>query len=119
MTWMPFQDGTSVGQIGSDGGVIVLDHEHTDGARITLERAESRRLFRRPLLRFAITCGIYGWMVHTRFFSDEAEAKRELEQMKVALEEILMRIPEKDAPDLDERMNELGTCFDAFIERFP
>jgi hypothetical protein len=40
MAWMPFEDGSTVGQIGSDGGVIVLDHEHTDGARIEERMAE-------------------------------------------------------------------------------
>lgn len=57
--WIPFENGTTVGTTGSEGGTILRDELHPDGARITLERTASQ---------FAITCGVYGWMVHTRFF---------------------------------------------------
>ena len=59
--WHPFEDGASIGQAGSEGGVIVRDDEHPWGARITLERDGG-------FAPFALTCGIYGWMVHTRWF---------------------------------------------------
>lgn len=66
--WNACSDGKTVGQDGSEEGAIVLDEEHTDGARITLERDSKTA----PA---AITCGVYGWMVHTRFFADESEAR--------------------------------------------
>lgn len=50
--WIAFENGTTVGATGSEGGTILWDDLHPDGARITLERTASR---------FAITCGVYGW----------------------------------------------------------
>jgi hypothetical protein len=38
MSWHAFGDGTSTGTKGSEGGTVVLDEEHPDGARITLEQ---------------------------------------------------------------------------------
>ena len=55
--WLPFENGTTIGATGSEGGVILRDELHPHGARITLEQTSTG---------FAITCGIYGWMVHTR-----------------------------------------------------
>ena len=66
--WQPFHAGKTCGEIGTEAGVILRDEEHVEGARITLERVERRRRFRRPVVRYAITCGIYDWMVHTRCF---------------------------------------------------
>ena len=49
---------TSTEEWASEGGVILRELEHPDGARIALERGGA-------VSPFAITCGIYGWMVHT------------------------------------------------------
>ncbi len=65
--WRPFNDGVTIGTEGSESGTIVRDQEHPLGARLTLERWGQTA----PL---AITCGVYGWMVHTRFFASEAKA---------------------------------------------
>ena len=35
--WIPAENGATLGHTGSEGGVIGMDEEHTDGARITLE----------------------------------------------------------------------------------
>lgn len=67
MPWTPFVSGASLNTPGSEDGTIVRDEECDGFSRITLERET-------PHVPFAITCGIYGWMVHTRFFG--AEAKR-------------------------------------------
>ncbi|HEX8118016.1 MAG TPA: hypothetical protein VF521_12155, partial [Pyrinomonadaceae bacterium] len=83
--WYSFDGGRSIGQTGSEGGRILRDEEHSDMARITLERGGYRP--------FSITCGIYGWMVHTRFFADEAEAQNAFEEMKHGLANILNIIP--------------------------
>lgn len=76
--WHPAEDGATVGKAGSEEGVVVRDEEHALGARITLER-DAR------IAPFAITCGIYGWMMHTRWFDEKAEAEAQYEQMKAAL----------------------------------
>jgi hypothetical protein len=39
--WTPFENGTSLGATGSEGGTILRDELHPDGARITLERTGS------------------------------------------------------------------------------
>ena len=41
--------------IGSEGGTIIADEEYKKSCRITLKRYD------------AITCGVYGCMVHTTF----------------------------------------------------
>lgn len=81
--WYPFQVGATLGQKGSEEGTILCDEEHPLGARITLERDGHTP--------FAITCGIYGWMAHTRFFGVEKEASSEYLLMKNALSELLER----------------------------
>lgn len=100
---------SSIGATGSEGGVVLRDDEHLNGARITLERAATR---------FAITCGVYGWMVHTRFFSTEGEAVAAYEEMKPGLVEILARLPADD--DMTDAMiAAVSTVIQAFVERFP
>lgn len=47
---------------GSEGGIILLDEEYHQSCRITLEKCERY---------YAITCGIYGSMVHTVFSDQE------------------------------------------------
>ena len=112
--WIPFDDGQSIGQTGSEGGLIERDEEHVYGARITLESE--------ALTPFAITCGIYGWMVHTRFFSDEAEAQSEFEKMQDALEEILefeVSEREKTKEDDKESAQAVSARMSEFVDRFP
>jgi uncharacterized membrane protein YhaH (DUF805 family) len=73
-------------QPGSEGGAVLLDDEHQDGARITLE-AGTR------IAPFAITCGIYVWMMHTRYFRLEDEARKAFHAMKRDLGDIIDAIP--------------------------
>ncbi len=44
--------------IGSEGGLIIADEEYKGSCRITLEKCEPY---------YAVTCGVYGAMVHTAF----------------------------------------------------
>ena len=83
ISWYPFDNGATLGQKGSESGVIMRDEEHPLEARITLER-DTRAA------PFAITCGIYGCMLHTRFFSNESEATSQYEEMKAALSALLL-----------------------------
>jgi hypothetical protein len=85
----PFDDGRALGTAGSESGTIARDEEHDGGARITLERDAASA-------PFAITCGIYGCMAHTRFFSNEVEAVTAFEEMKHGLERILRSETEGD-----------------------
>lgn len=95
---------------GTEGGVIILDDEHDLGARITLESGGAGG---------AITCGIYGWMVHTRFFDAESEARAAFDAMKIDLAAILWRIPLKTDPDLDAKMEATSGEISAFVDRYP
>ncbi len=119
--WRPFRAGATVGEIGSEAGVILRDEEHVGGARITLERAETRRLFRRPVIRYAITCGIYGWMVHTRFFTTEEMAVQAYQAMKPELARISEGLPEVTPTDsdLDEKIASVASDLSDFTEQFP
>lgn len=81
-SWRPFEDSATLGQAGSEEGTIVRDEEHSLGARITLERGAG-------VAPFAITCGIYGWMLHTRFFTSETEAKTQYDRMRTSLSALL------------------------------
>jgi len=103
MQWTDFDSGRAIGQIGTESGVIIRDCAHPLGARITLETG--------GVTPYAITCGIYGYMVHTRFFSAESEAHREFDLMAAALDSILQAF-EDDDDDLDDPAAR-------FIERFP
>ncbi|MDE6520354.1 MAG: hypothetical protein K2K91_07875 [Ruminococcus sp.] len=48
----------NIGEKGSENGVIILDEEYKNQCRITLEKCPEY---------YAITCGVYGAMVHTVF----------------------------------------------------
>lgn len=111
LNWYEFDKGFSVGTSGSDGGLIARDEEHRSGARITLEEDSS-------FSPFSITCGIYGWMFHTRFFSAESEAGEEFERMKTALDEILESIPTADEAD-EDALAAIAEEISDFVERFP
>lgn len=82
LEWSPVDDGATIGTAGSEGGAIVRDDEHPLGSRITLERCGGSP-------PFAVTCGIYGSMVHTAFATTEAEASAMYEAMRDRLSELL------------------------------
>ncbi|HET7771519.1 MAG TPA: hypothetical protein VFN74_22295 [Chloroflexota bacterium] len=96
---------------GSEGGVIIADEEYDGAARITLESGANTA-------PFAITCGVYGWMVHTRFFADERSARRAFVDMKMELARIVDRLP--DGADLhDSHIRDVSAAISSFVERFP
>ena len=80
--WNTFDDGNSIGTIGSEAGKILKDEENSFGARITLEENGSSA-------PFSITIGIYGLMFHTDFFSSEEIANKEFKNFKVKVEKII------------------------------
>ena len=74
--WLPYE---SDGERGSEGGWIIEDEEIPGVCRITLEEGGHAP--------YAITCGIYGLMVHTAFASDYEEAVGKYESMRQELGE--------------------------------
>ena len=110
ISWRPLEEGATLGQPGSEQGIILRDEEHDLGARITLERATS-------VAPFAITCGIYGWMLHTRFFASEDEANAQYGQMKDALSALLEAVEQTAAIDGGRKV--LMDGIDEFIGNYP
>jgi hypothetical protein len=112
MSWSAFDSGKSIGTLGSESGVIVRDEEHSDGARITLERNAK-------VAPFAITCGVYGWLVHTRFFGIEQKAQAEFDLMSAELGKILLMIPVTSGPEVDAKSRSVTDAISKFVKRFP
>lgn len=109
--WSPYQNGQSIGQIGSEEGVIVQDDEHAVGARITLERRDCKTA------PFAITCGMYGWFFHTRYCSGE-EARHDFEQMKLELGRIA-ELLSRDGRSPEQTERAVLGAISNFVDRFP
>lgn len=84
MPWHVYDCGNTINTNGSENGNIILDEETTLGARITLEKDCVRVLF-------AITCGIYGFMLHTAFAGTHDEALEKYNAMKKELTEFLKK----------------------------
>ena len=89
---------------------MVRDEEHSLGARISLEH-ECR------VAPFAITCGIYGWMLHTRYFWSEDKAETQYEAMRDALAALLEAADE--TADVDGGRQVMMEGVSKFVEMFP
>ena len=63
--WHPYADGATIGQQGTQGGIIVSD-EACKGARITLEKGGA--------VPYAMLCAMDGTAFHTVLASDEQDA---------------------------------------------
>jgi hypothetical protein len=113
MTWTPTEDGHSIGTKGFDGGTLVADYEHGLGARISIEDLGDGG-------HFAITCGIYDWLVHTRFLTlSRADADAACAEMRTALEAIMDSIPLKVDPERDAKCEAVSVSIAQFVDRFP
>lgn len=110
--WEWAHGGSTLGMAGSEGGTIVRDEMYAEQARLTLEQDESRGFH-------ALTCGISGWFVHTRFFGDTSEAHAAFDEMKPALVELLARLPEGGPRSTPDAARTGGPLLSAFIARFP
>ena len=71
----------TIGTAGSEGGTIIADEEYRQSCRITLEKCERWD---------AITCGVYGSMVHTAF-ADAASSAKKYAAMKQDLQNFIDR----------------------------
>ena len=116
MSWHAFEAGATVGTPGTEGGITLLDDEHDGGARMTLERCGA-------IAPHAITCGIYGVMVHTRYFSEEGPARTQYDIMKIALETLLDLWPDADEPpddlERDAKKDRFYAAVSQFVEEYP
>ncbi|GLS21289.1 hypothetical protein GCM10007874_43060 [Labrys miyagiensis] len=109
MTWTAFGNGSSIGLIGSEGGTILRDEEHSVGARITLEQCKYSP--------FAITCGLYGNMVHTIFVGTENEGQTKFDGVRSELDYLISIWPNQDAPQ--EAIDRFHEAINGFVERYP
>lgn len=86
-SWKPFEDGQTIGSVGSEEGIIVFDEFHEHGGRITLERGSG-------VAPWVITCG--GGFVHTAFFKTKEQAEKAYLFMKFDLWKIFQIPNEKE-----------------------
>ncbi|MDC9531845.1 hypothetical protein [Pseudoalteromonas sp. Angola-7] len=80
--WNSIENGSTIGEYGSEGGEIIRDIEHIQGARLTLEKNTT-------IAPFAITSGVYGCFFHTTFLGNIEEANEILEKMKTDISNYL------------------------------
>jgi hypothetical protein len=109
--WYSFEGGSTIGATGSENGIILRDEEYGACARITLERDGHTP--------FALTCGIYGWMVHTRFFATGEEANSAFKATQAELARIIDLIPSRDDPQPSERSSVAAEAMHDFVNEFP
>lgn len=81
MGWHEVENGSSIGTIGSENGIIIRDEEYESYCRITLEKGGHTP--------YGITCGIYGLMAHTAFASNEQDALAMYNAMKAELQQFI------------------------------
>ena len=103
--WFAYDEGRSIGSVSREGGVILRDEEHGSGARVTLKRGGSY---------ISVSCSIYGWMDHTRFFGSLVEAQREYVLMKPPLANMVENILSAGKGDL-----KMWEAIADFVRRFP
>ena len=73
--WSSIENGSTIGERGSEDGEIIRDIEHPQGARLTLEKNTS-------IAPFAITSGVFGCFFHTTYLGNIEEALEIIEKMK-------------------------------------
>jgi hypothetical protein len=118
-SWEPYRSGSTTGQRGSENGEIVVDDEYRDGVRITLEReAMGPPGWRERAIPFSITCGIYGRMVHTRIFSEEIQARTQLDEMKKSLGILVDQLLDEESNG-DDRDALSRSDLDEFVRQYP
>jgi hypothetical protein len=68
---------------------------------------------------YAITCGIYGWFLHTRFLGTESEGLKEYAAMQDVLAAILGMIPLRTDPEGDAKSEAVCEAISEFVKKFP
>lgn len=111
-SWSGVEGGSTLGLMGPEGGTIVRDEEHPAGLRLTWEEDPARSFY-------VVTSKVAGWLVHPRYFGSEAEASAAWEELKPALVELALSLPEAGPRTLDTATREAGAKLGAFLARFP
>ena len=96
--WVAYEMGRSIGKVSAEGGLIMRDEEHPGGARITFKRGSGH---------ISVSCNLYGWVEHTRFFGTTADAQRVAPCAHASLPE---RRSRENAPDEAKRISRKGPC---------
>ncbi len=104
-SWSAYNHGRSIGKTSAEGGLIMRDEEHPGGARITFKRGSGY---------ISVSCYLYGWMDHTRFFGTASDAQREYVAMKAALLTVLDVINTENVKDI-----KIWEAISEFVRRFP
>ena len=109
--WQPYDDNQTLGTEGSESGIIQRDEIYGSAARITFE-AEGQ------VAPYAITCGIFGWMVHTHFVAQQEAVERDFEAMKQALSRIVNALQNEGEPRANEEEDAIA-LMSAFVHQYP
>lgn len=103
--WSPYKGGQSIGIVSSEGGVVLRDEEHSDGARITLKQGSKF---------ISVACNVYGFMDHTRFFGTIVEAQREYLNMKAGMNDLMEAVVSANSEKV-----KIWEGIAIFVRRFP
>lgn len=103
--WSIYDKGSTIGTKSAEGGIILSDETHEDGARITLKRGDNF---------ISVSLSLRGWMDHTRFFSTDADAQREYRAMRTAAASVLSVIKGEGVTDI-----KVWEAISEFVRRFP
>jgi len=103
--WFAYDNGRSIGKTSPEGGLIMRDEQHPGGARITFKRGSGY---------ISVSCILFGWVDHTRFFGTASDAQREYVAMKAALTDVLDVINTVDVKEI-----KIWEAISEFVRRFP
>lgn len=103
--WLPYNNGITIGAKGPEGDIILMDDAHPIGARITIKQGAQY---------FSVSCNIYNWINHARFFNTEDDAKREFLVMEEALLEIINLLSVREIYNI-----KVWEAISNFVRRFP
>lgn len=108
--WEPYDNNQTLGTEGSESGIIERDEIYESTARITLEAGGQ-------VAPYAITCGIFGWMVHTHFVSQQETADQDFDAMKQALSRIVNALEHEGKPRENEEEDAIA-LMSAFVHQY-
>lgn len=110
--WQNFDSGKTMGSVNSDGSIIIYDEEHTNGARLTIEKGGTTA-------PFEIVFGIYDVMFHTHFEPSEEDAMRYVAHIKTIIERALAHVHMPEDYQ-DNAWNEtFNNLMDELIDDYP
>ena len=103
--WSAYDNGRSIGTLSAEGGLIMRDEVHPGGGRITFKRGSGY---------ISVSCNLYGWADHTRFFGTASDAQREYVAMKAALTSVLDVINTEGVKEI-----KIWEAISDFVRKFP